>query len=97
MILDDLVLKIEEYGWRHPGGSFVIEHNVGRDISKFFHGGFALAGNSTDPAASTPRIQHTNFARWIASDLAVGRLVRSSPVIKVSIDHQKTRRVNKDT
>ena len=95
--MDDLVLNIEEFGWRHPGGSFVIDHNVGRDVSKFFHGGYALSGNSTDPSVKVPRIQHTNYARWIASDLAIGRFVRSSQSFKVTVDKQMTKRVNKDT
>lgn len=76
VILDDLVLTIDEYGWRHPGGSFVIDYCVGRDISKFFHGGYALSGNTTNPNDTVSRIQHTNFSRWIASELAVGRLVK---------------------
>jgi cytochrome b involved in lipid metabolism len=29
----------------HPGGKFVIEHNIGRDVSKFFYGGYSLDGN----------------------------------------------------
>ena len=30
----------------HPGGKFVIEHNIGRDISKFFFGGYSLEYSS---------------------------------------------------
>ena len=45
MILDDLVLDIENYMDNHPGGRFLLEHNIGRDISKFFYGGYALDGN----------------------------------------------------
>ena len=57
----------------HPGGAFLLEHNVGRDISKFFHGGHALDGNLDNPVITgTPRHTHTNIARKIASDLAIG-------------------------
>ena len=42
MILDDLVLDISKYKFYHPGGMFVLQHNIGRDISKFFYGGYQL-------------------------------------------------------
>jgi cytochrome b involved in lipid metabolism len=37
-----MVLDIETYMAEHPGGKFSIEHNIGRDISKFFYGGYSL-------------------------------------------------------
>lgn len=45
VILDEYVLEIGDFISKHPGGRFVIEHNVGRDISKFFYGGYSLDGN----------------------------------------------------
>ena len=42
VVLDDLVLDISKYKFYHPGGLFVLEHNIGRDISKFFYGGYQL-------------------------------------------------------
>ena len=42
MILDDLVLDVSKYYSEHPGGKFLIEANIGRDISKFFYGGYAM-------------------------------------------------------
>lgn len=45
VILDELVLDIESFVKHHPGGRFVLNHNIGRDISKFFHGGYSLEGN----------------------------------------------------
>lgn len=40
--LDDLVLDVSGFMGEHPGGLFALEHNVGRDISKFFYGGYSL-------------------------------------------------------
>ena len=40
VILDDLVLDVSSYLYNHPGGQFLISHNIGRDISKFFYGGY---------------------------------------------------------
>ncbi len=39
VILDELVLDVGSWVSRHPGGPFVIKQNIGRDISKYFHGG----------------------------------------------------------
>ena len=52
-ILDDLVLDLSEYQEEHPGGKFLIEYNMGRDISKFFYGGHALDGNRGPPKAAS--------------------------------------------
>jgi cytochrome b involved in lipid metabolism len=42
VILDDMVLDMSSYAINHPGGNFTIEHNIGRDVSKFFYGGYSL-------------------------------------------------------
>ena len=42
MIFDNLVLDIRDYEIMHPGGKFNLLHNLGRDISKFFFGGYNL-------------------------------------------------------
>jgi cytochrome b involved in lipid metabolism len=36
------VLDIYEFEKFHPGGKFVLQHNVGRDITKFFIGAYNL-------------------------------------------------------
>jgi len=33
VILDDMVLDISDFKGDHPGGQFLIEHCIGRDIS----------------------------------------------------------------
>ena len=40
MIFDNLVLDLNGYENIHPGGRFNLQHNIGRDISKFFYGGY---------------------------------------------------------
>lgn len=42
MVLKDMVLDVTEYKYNHPGGKFVLEKCVGRDISKFFDGGYSF-------------------------------------------------------
>jgi len=45
VILDNLILDITDFINEHPGGRFVLKHNIGKDISKFFFGGYCLEGN----------------------------------------------------
>ncbi len=75
MILDELVLDLTEYMENHPGGKFLLEHNKGRDVSKFFYGGYALDGNLTVNGA-VPHV-HSNIARAIIESLTVARLVHN--------------------
>lgn len=90
VILDDLVLDIENYMENHPGGKFLLEHNIGRDISKFFYGGYSLDGNLVKGGAETN--VHSNVARQIVETLIVARLIpkQSSqdlvPLFKASIN-----------
>ena len=42
VIFDNLVLDLNGYERLHPGGKFNLKHNIGRDISKFFFGGYSL-------------------------------------------------------
>lgn len=42
VILDDMVVDISGFLLTHPGGRFALQHNIGRDISKFFYGGYTL-------------------------------------------------------
>ena len=37
-----MVLDLQNYANFHPGGKFALEKNIGRDISKFFYGSYAM-------------------------------------------------------
>jgi len=71
VVLDDLVLDMTKYIDYHPGGKFVLNVNNGRDISKFFYGGYALEGN--DGNAPAEGYNHSNYAKMIVDSLIVGR------------------------
>jgi cytochrome b involved in lipid metabolism len=79
VILDDLVLNVAELKYNHPGGKFMIEHNIGRDISKFFYGGYSLAHETISPHT------HSNIARTYVNDLVIARFVEEALSIKAEI------------
>jgi hypothetical protein len=42
-VVDNQVVKIAEYEHFHPGGTFTLKKNYGRDVSKYFIGAYKLA------------------------------------------------------
>ena len=67
MILDDMVLDVSDFIFNHPGGKFSLDHNIGKDISKFFYGGYSLE-NKGRLAPYT----HSNDARIAVNYLIIG-------------------------
>lgn len=43
VILEELVLDVTHFKGSHPGGEKVFTASIGRDVSKFFYGGYSLA------------------------------------------------------
>lgn len=67
LLFDNLILDLDGYERLHPGGKFVLNRNVGRDISKFFYGGYAMVNYpGVKPFAHPPP------ALEIAESLVVG-------------------------
>ena len=88
-ILDDIVLDLSEFASKHPGGSFVINHSIGKDISKFFYGGYAMDSNSPSLPNKAITWNHSNTARKIVNQLAVAKFVKSkTPVFSAKISDQ---------
>ena len=96
VILDGFVLNIADFITHHPGGKFALSHNVGRDISKFFYGGYSMEGNMTNPQSGHV---HTNYARIIVNSLIIGNYEKhitvQSTICKVNME--KTIKVNETT
>ena len=69
----------------HPGGRFLIERNAGKDISKFFHGGYNL-----EPQNGGWNHKHSNYARTIVSDLIVARLAAKREAAVMAITDKST-------
>ena len=73
VVLEDMVIDISTFAYAHPGGAFLLEHNIGSDIGKFFYGAYALDQNSNTLGSSNVHI-HSNIARKIAISHVVGVL-----------------------
>jgi len=84
VILDNLVLDVRDFINVHPGGKFVIKHNIGTDISKFFFGGYCLEGNLE---GISPGHTHSSYARMIVNDLTVAIYEREIPTTTNKIVH----------
>lgn len=62
VILDDRIIDLDNFEQNHPGGKHLIYTNIGRDISKFFHGGYSLENGATPH-------KHSNYAWTIVNEL----------------------------
>jgi Cytochrome b5-like Heme/Steroid binding domain len=73
VLLDDLVLDVTRFKSEHPGGQFLLQFHLGRDVSKFFYGGYVLENES-----GMKPYTHSNVARTVVNSLAIGKLVESA-------------------
>ena len=103
MILDNMVLEVSSFAYSHPGGQFLIDYNVGRDIGKFFYGGYILDGNGDSLKQHTYRNSHSNIARKIVNKLAIATLKKDNlrwnqktkdTDITFKIEHENSHKVN---
>jgi hypothetical protein len=82
-ILDDMVLDVKGFGFSHPGGEHVIKHNIGRDISKFFYGGYVLSNDSNEAP-----YKHSNIARITVNNMIKGVLYNHSQMTICNINEK---------
>lgn len=80
VILDDLVLDVSKFYNSHPGGHFSILQNVGRDISKFFYGGYSLENRD-----KVGEHVHSNDARKAVNSIIAYYLDRKADTYQVKI------------
>ena len=40
--MENFVIDVKGYEKLHPGGRFLLDSNIGDDISKFFYGGYYM-------------------------------------------------------
>jgi hypothetical protein len=73
-------VNVANFKASHPGGRFLIDHNIGRDISKFFYGGYVLETQTKQRPYA-----HSNKARFIIHSIAIGRLDERSKTFSARI------------
>ena len=94
-VLDNLVLDLHKtnipiftYDKIHPGGKFILWKNYGRDISKFFYGGYSMV----NPGMKAHT--HSFAALKISKSLIVGVLEDQDLVKEVPMKLTKSTPVN---
>ena len=85
VIFDNLVLDLNGYAKVHPGGKFNLLHNLGKDISKFFYGGYNLVNKKF----RRPH-HHSQAALDMAKSMIVGVIEGQQQVedVKFRISHK---------
>ncbi|CDW75650.1 cytochrome b5-like heme steroid binding domain containing protein [Stylonychia lemnae] len=73
VILDDLIIDVAKYIFDHPGGPQVLDGNIGRDISKFFYGGYQYENFS----GKQDNHAHSDSANLVVASLTIGRLEKN--------------------
>lgn len=98
VILNELVLDVSDWLGRHPGGLWVLKHNIGKDISKFFYGGYSQDGNR-DGVPSNPGHTHSNFAREAVNKVVIARYcktLKSSAVCRIKTQPETVNSLTKN-
>jgi len=94
VILDNLVLDLgsdmKGYAIHHPGGKFILERNIGRDISKFFFGGYSMIKDQK-------MVIHSAMALAICDKMVVGYLKDQEQVTYTPAVSESSHTVNKLT
>ena len=67
VIMNELVLDMDGYIGYHPGGRFVLERNIGRDISKFYCGSYSILEDN-----SIKMHNHGKQADWQVYQMIIG-------------------------
>lgn len=76
-----MVLDVSKFMYLHPGGQFSLKQNIGRDVSKFFHGGYSL-----ENIKEVKNHLHSSDARRIVNSLIIGILSDQAPMKLMKIE-----------
>lgn len=95
VIVDECVLDVEPFIVFHPGSKFALVHNIGMDVSKFFHGGYSLEGNLGGRPAQGHK--HSNYARKIVNQLIIAQIDKQVIVQSTMCKVKRTNKVNETT
>jgi hypothetical protein len=92
VVFDQFVLNCGWFEKIHPGGRFTINKNYGRDISKFYYGGYVLVNGKGIRAYN-----HSPTALAMVESMVVGTMEEQSDVRENDFYLVARRDVSKDT
>ena len=78
--LENLVIDLKDFGELHPGGRFVLTKNIGRDISKFFYGGYSMINNPQGFNNNTHLHVHSYQAFKMVQEMVIGTIEDQSHI-----------------
>lgn len=90
-----MVLDVSEFAEYHPGGRFVLQMLKGRDISKFFYGGYCLENN--DKGSLADGHLHSNYAKAICDTLCIATYTGEPSILITKVNTSKTHMWNRTT
>jgi hypothetical protein len=73
-IMDNYVLDMTSFMNFHPGGKFVLEYNIGRDIGKYISGAYVMENTTYKPLRFLHPHSHTKYAFSIIRDMIIATL-----------------------
>lgn len=79
VLIENNVIDLKEWEQYHPGGKFVLQKNLGRDITKYWYGGYQMVEHWRNK-----KHKHSYMATQIANSLIVAQLegqLHMSPVL----------------
>lgn len=83
---------MSSFAANHPGGTFSITHNIGRDISKFFYGGYSL-----EPTSGLAPHTHSYHAKLALESLIIGQVDWEIKQVRAKIIEHRTVNLSTDT
>lgn len=85
------MVDVSEFMKYHPGGNYLLKHNIGKDVSKYFYGGYSLDGNVM--GVNAVGHFHSNFARKLVNELTIAKyesLDASEEICNLSVKQRVT-------
>lgn len=67
VLFNNFIVNVENFMDEHPGTRFVISHNIGKEIGKYFYGAYSLEQDVAPYA-------HSSYAANLIKRLTVGKL-----------------------
>ena len=89
-LFDHYVIDLDSYSFDHPGGKYVLDECIGKEIGKYFYGAYSLDNN-------IPVHKHSFMAGKILIKIAVAKLIQPDDIRKIVQIKSRRKRGNTST